>query len=127
MKQTIAVGPFGIYYSNHNTPMGLPLHTHYAEVTLCFDTLGPIGFPAFEDTYDCIRMALKQFTAQVFEGVTNEKICADLFQLFRNWSTPEIDRWGGSFQLRWVELGVRGIRDEIGHPDGITRYRVEND
>jgi hypothetical protein len=50
-----------------------------------------------------------------------------LFELFNNWSTPEIDRWGGKFRLKWVELAVRGIRDDIGHPDGMTRYRVESD
>lgn len=105
--------------------MGLPLHTHYAEITLCYDTLGAIGFPAFETTYDCIRARLKQFTNETFEGLTNEKICDQLFTLFNNWSAPEIDRWGGKFRLRWVELAVRGIRDDIDHPDGMTRYRVE--
>jgi len=127
MRGTIVVGPFGVYYSNLNTPMGLPLHTHYAEVTICYETLGAIGFPAFEATYDCIRTQLKRFTSETFEGLTNEGICSKLFALFDGWSTPEIDRWGGKFRLRWVELAVRGIRDEIDHPDGMTRYRVERD
>jgi len=107
--------------------MGLPLHTHYAEVILCYDTLGPIGFPAFEATYDSIRTELKRFTKHTFEGIINEAICSHLFELFSPWTTPEIEQWGGKFRLKWVELAVRGIRDEIGHPDGMTRYRVESE
>jgi len=125
MKQTITLGPFGLYYYNLNTPMGLPLHAHYAEATIGYATLGDVGFPAFEDTYECIRLRLKGFTEKPFEGVTNEAICVRLFQLFDGWTTPEIDRWGGKFRLQWVELAVRGIRDDIGHPEGMTRYRVE--
>ncbi len=54
-----------------------------------------------------------------------KRICDQLFGLLENWSTSEIDRWGGKFRLRWVELAVRGIRDDIDHPDGMTRYRAE--
>jgi hypothetical protein len=125
MLETIAVGPFGIYYANLNTPMNLPLHTHYAEVTICFTTLGQVGFPAFEGTYECIRRRLKHFTEKPFEGVTNESICRQLFHLIDGWTDPEIDRWGGKFALKSVELAVRGVRDDIGHPEGMTRYRVE--
>ncbi len=104
--------------------MGLPLHSHYAEVTLCFTTLGNIGFPAFESTYDCVHARLKELFADPFDGVTNEVVCDQLFSAFDNWSTEEIDRWNGNFQLRWAELAVRGTKDDIGHPDGLTRYRV---
>jgi len=124
MQCSIAVGPFGFYYSNRNTPMNLPLHTHYVEVSMGFETKGRIGFPSFQNSHEQLRNVLRDLLSEPFDGKTNEDVCLLLFKAIQEWTLPKEDMRGGEFALEWLEFAVLGVRDDLGHAQGFTRYRV---
>jgi len=121
---SITVGPMSIFFTNVNKAMNIPGHSHFAEVIICFATTSDIGFPSFEQTHDVIHQVLTEQTKQVFRGYTNEDVAHYLFDVVDQIKHPDIDKWGGSYHLGWIELAVRGVPDKIGHADGFTRYRV---
>lgn len=128
MRETVIIGPFGIFFSNKNDEMGLRGHSHYATVTLEYESaqgeLPSRGFPAFEGTYGEVQTKLKELTGQPFKSATNEEVARRLYAQFDGWSTPEIDRWGGAYKLVRLALAVMGVPDSIGHADGFTTYTV---
>jgi len=126
-EEKITVGPFGIFFTNINREMNLPGHSHYAEVTLSYRTLGTTGFPAFEETYDTIKRMLGDLTAKPFRDHTNEAIARELFAVFQaedfigeSWKV----KYRGEYHLAELSLSVRGVLDKIGHADGFTTYTV---
>ena len=126
-QEKITIGPFGIFFTNINREMNLPGHSHYAEVTLSYRTLGMTGFPAFEETYATIQRMLKDYTEKPFRNHTNEAIAREFFAIFagedfngESWK----DRFGGEYCLTELSLSVRGVHDKIGHADGFTTYTV---
>jgi len=126
-EEKITIGPFGIFFTNINREMDLPGHSHYAEVTLSYRTLGTTGFPAFEETYATIQRMLKDFTEKPFRNHTNEAIARELFTAFTNESF-KMESWKekyrGDYCLAELSLSVRGVLDRIGHADGFTTYTV---
>jgi hypothetical protein len=124
-RETVTVGPFGLFFTNKNDEMTLPGHSHFAELTLTYahEPRGR-GFPAFEGTYRDVDQRLRALTAAPFRNATNEEVARRLFQGFAAFMTPEIARWGGRYRLVALELAVRGVHDKIGHAEGFTRYRV---
>jgi hypothetical protein len=125
MRRSVTIGPFAIFFTNVNTEMKLPGHSHFAEVTLEFKTVGERGFPAFAGTYAAVQRRLMELTAKPFRNATNEAVADQLFDAFIEWSDPAVELWGGAFCLWRLELAVRGVPDAIGHADGFTRYTVE--
>ena len=130
MTERVTIGPFGVHFSNVNTEMGLPGHSHFAEVRLTFATAGRRGFPAFAETYAVVQDSLRDLTARPFRNATNEEVARQLFTACAALGTgpdqpPAIARWGGTYRLTRLDLDVRGVLDPIGHADGFTRYTVE--
>jgi hypothetical protein len=126
-EEKITIGPFGIFFTNINREMNLPGHSHYAEVTLSYRTLGTTGFPAFEETYATIQAMLKDLTVKPFRDHTNEAIARDLFAAFAGedfTSESWKEKYKGEYQLAELSLSVRGVPDRIGHADGFTTYTV---
>mgnify|MGYP001561035587 CR=1 FL=1 len=123
-RQTVTIGPFSWFFTNRNTDMGLPGHSHFATVTLEYTNVGDRGFPAFEDTYATVQRYLLQLGEHPFRDATNEEVARQLFVAFLGWTAPAIARWGGTFTLSAVALAVRGVPDRIGHADGFTVYTV---
>lgn len=119
--ETITVGPLQSFFSNKNDEMGLKGHSHACNVTLEYRTLGSTGFPAFESTYRDLQERIKQVLGKPIRG-TNEVVGRLLWQELANFSTPEMERWGGGYRLVKLTLGVLGVPDEIGHADGYTFY-----
>jgi hypothetical protein len=126
VRRTITIGPFSAYFTNINKAMHLPGHTHFATVTLHYETLGATGFPAFATTYAAVQRLIGQVTARPFRDMTNEDVADTLWNAFVTWTNPEIEKFGGAFALRRLELAVRGAPDNIGHADGFTVYAVES-
>ena len=136
-KRTVITGPFAIFFKNHNKAMGLPAHAHTATVTVGIETTGDLGYPVFEATNDLLRQTLTAKTQKMFRDSTNEDVADRLFELcldfLEAWRTePDRDEatrvlaeWGGDYRLAWMELGVEGVHDEIGHDEGTACYRVE--
>lgn len=122
--RTVTIGPFAAFFTNVNTAMALPGHSHFAEVTLVYETLAPRGFPAFAGTYAAVQARLVELTRRPFRDATNEDVADRLFEAFDGWTDPEVVRWGGSFALAELRLAVRGVPDAIGHADGFTTYGV---
>lgn len=125
MKRTITVGPFSTFFTNVNRAMRLPGHSHFATVTLHFETIGEVGFPAFATTYAAIQDRLQALTERPFHEMTNEAVADALWRGFVSWTHEEIEKWHAKFALRKLELAVRGVPDKIGHADGFTIYTVE--
>jgi len=125
-RGAVTVGPFSIFFTNINRAMHLPGHSHFATVTLVYQTApGAHGFPAFAMTYEAIQRHLRALTDRPFHDSTNEDVADTLFAAFDGWTAPPIEQWGGSFSLVRLELAVRGVPDRIGHADGFTTYSVE--
>jgi hypothetical protein len=129
--ESVEIGPFGIFFSNKNEEMGLRGHSHSAEVTMVFRTerSSTTGFPAFASTYEVVQDVLKRGTAKPFRNATNEEVTRRLFRWCTQLEThpeqhPELKQWGGRYRLYSLELAVLGVLDDIGHADGVTRYRV---
>lgn len=140
---SITVPPLGCYFANENKAMGLRPHQHYAEVTLTWDTLGPLGFPVFQDTVDGLRAVLRHWTERPFRDATNEDVASTLWGRFAGLpavveagvpdNAPEplavaveaLTSWGGDYRLGALELAVMGAPDNIGHSEGMARYRLE--
>jgi hypothetical protein len=141
--KSITIAPLGCYFSNENRAMGLRPHQHYAEVTLTFETLGALGFPVFAETVGALHEVLKWLTARPFRDSTNERVTDELFAGFvalcgglscpveeedavRAWERARgvLAQWGGKYRLAALALAVMGARDDIGHSDGFTTYRV---
>jgi hypothetical protein len=122
MIRTVTIGPFPVFFSNVNRPMGLRHHAHTGAVTLVYETRGRHGYPSFRDTNDAIRRRLQDLTARPFRDATNEDVTDRLFQAFEGWVAPEWEQWGGHYRLRAIHLDVQGVPDGIGHDDSTTRY-----
>ena len=126
-EEKISIGPFGIFFTNINREMNLPGHSHYAQVSLLYRTLGSTGFPAFEETYATIQGKLKDLTKKPFRDHTNERIARELFAAFAGEEfngEPWKEKYGGDYRLAELSLSVRGVLDRIGHADGFTTYTV---
>jgi hypothetical protein len=128
LRRTIRVGPLSVFFTNVNSAMALRGHSHFATVTLEFDTVGPLGFPAFADTYAVLQERLMALTLAPLRDMSNEAVAnylwADLAD--STWHTdPRIAQWRGcAFALRRLELAVRGVPDRLNHADGFTTYTV---
>jgi len=126
IRGSVTVGPFSVFFTNVNKTMQLPGHSHFATVTLTYQTAnGDHGFPAFADTYHAVQQHLMALCALPFRNATNEDVADRLWAAFDGWSDPVVDKWGGAFRLARLELAVRGVPDKIGHADGFTTYTVE--
>jgi len=130
--ETITVGPFSAFFTNINREMRIPGHSHFAEVTLVYRTLGSTGFPAFATTYAAIQDRVRETFAKPLHNHTNENVARLLWTVFREWNNPAAaTEWGAAigehYQLVGLELAVRGVPDAIGHADGFTRYRITED
>jgi hypothetical protein len=124
MYKSVTVGPFSMFFTNVNKEMNLPGHSHFATLTLEYQTLGAHGFPAFAETYAAIQQRIQVLTALPFRDATNEVVADRLFADFATFTDPCIERWMGHFQLVRLTLSVRGVPDRIGHADGFTDYTV---
>jgi hypothetical protein len=130
LLRTITVGPLSIFFTNVNKAMGIPGHSHFAEVKIVFQTLGPIGFPVFEETVDLIKALLKRETAGVFRDSTNEDVESRLWAALDTFveerdNEPILKKWGGEYMLLAIEVAIRGVPDKIGHSDGFARYTIQ--
>jgi hypothetical protein len=125
MKRTITIGPFGVYFSNENKALDIPMHTHYGEVELCYEILGSLGFPVLDVTCESIRERLAGEAGSPFKG-SNEELANRIFDLFNGWTSPEMSRGGAVFRLTAIDLTVVGVKDILGHAAGRARYRIEN-
>lgn len=125
MTKTITVGPFSAFFFNVNREMGLPGHSHFAQITLEFRTNGDgHGFPAFGETYKAIQDHIIKLTEKPFRDATNEVVADRLYEAFTHLDDERITKWGGDFTLVRMTLSVRGVPDKIGHADGFTDYTV---
>lgn len=129
MIETQVVGPFGVFFTNQNTQMGLKGHSHTARVTLTYLAVPQegrvVGWPSFHPTHDAVVERLRALTAGAFRDATNEEVARQLFDGLANWTCPAIDAWGIGWVLLRLTLGVEGVRDTIGHADSVTAYVVE--
>jgi hypothetical protein len=125
MKRSTRIGPFPVMFSNENTAMGVPLHSHYAEVALTYSIDGAAGFPVFDATIDEVKQELERFASEPFMGKRNEDVIMALYEHFKGWTCLEVTKWGGSFHLVAVEFNVKGIKDRLGHAEGFATYRIE--
>ena len=123
--EMIEIGPFGAFFTNVNSEMGLKGHSHSAEIKIGFKhPVGGKGFPAFADTYLAVQGRIKELTAKTFKDCTNEQVARALYKGFEGWGHPSVDIWKCDFELCELELAVRGVHDDIGHADGFTRYKI---
>jgi hypothetical protein len=125
---TVEVGPFSVHFTNINRVMGLPGHSHFAQVRFVFETVGRIGFPSFADTHAAIQLRLAELTAKPFRDSTNEQVLEEIWSAFDGWENPEAGKYaceGMDYKIRSVALSVRGVPDRVGHADGFTTYRKE--
>ncbi len=123
---TIEVGPIGVHFTNVNRAMALPGHSHYAEVSFGLAVLGPLGFPVFARTVEPVADALSVATSRPFRDHTNEDVLGALGNVVES-ALAQMDGFGESWGMEWVELGVMGVQDKIGHSPGMTRYRLVAD
>lgn len=126
-RETIAVGPFGIFFCNTNTEMKLKGHCHTAYVTVVYETTGTLGYPSFEVTNTAIRQRLRDITGvdHPFRDATNEDVTRALFRHLDGWEDESWKQWTGQYRLHAVHLDVVGVQDRIGHDPGTTRYTLE--
>jgi hypothetical protein len=127
--RTITVGPFAAFFTNINREMKIPGHSHFCEVTITYETMGPVGFPAFAGTYTDIQESLIVLFDRPLHDYTNERVAELLWDYFSGYQSKIAEsRWqariGEHYKLRGIELAVRGVPDKIGHADGFTRYRI---
>jgi hypothetical protein len=133
MIEHVTVGPFGLFFTNVNTEMRLPGHSHTARLTLVYQNAPTAdghptrGFPAFADTYAALRNHLLACTQSAFRDSTNEEVARRLAAAFQHYCPPVIAAWGGRYALAQVHLDVEGVEDKIGHAEGTTRYTVTLD
>jgi hypothetical protein len=129
LHKSITVGPLAIFFTNVNKAMGIPGHSHYAEVTITWQTTGAIGFPVFEETVAEVKRLLQQVTDHPFRNSSNEDVAERLWEALDAFTrhrdaNPVLAKWGGDYRLLSFELAVRGVPDKIGHSDGFARYRI---
>ncbi|MFE4329647.1 hypothetical protein ACFRQM_09345 [Streptomyces sp. NPDC056831] len=122
--RTVEVGPFSIFFTNVNRPMGLRAHSHTGAVTVVYDTVGRHGYPSFADTNAALEARIHELTRPVFKDATNEDIADRLWAHLDGYIAPEWEPWGGEYQLRAIHLDVVGVHDAIGHDNSTTRYTV---
>jgi hypothetical protein len=130
LRSSVTIGPISIFFTNVNTAMGIPGHSHFAEVIVEFQNLGPIGWPSFGSTNALIEIALRSECQKAFRDCTNEDVVMRLWNVVHAIVQNRDDNailkeWGGAYILRKLELRVRGVPDKIGHDDGFTTYTVE--
>jgi len=125
MREFVTVGPFGIQFTNKNTTHNLKTHSHYAEVSLRYESRAGVGFPSFKATHDVLADELRRFTARPFADHTNERLTREILAHFAAFTHPDIEDWGGDYALQRVTLRVQGVHDIIGHAPGMTTYEVE--
>ncbi len=124
LDRTITVGPTAIFFTNVNRAMNLRAHSHTGAVTVVYDTIGRHGYPSFADTNAALERHIPELTRAVFKDATNEDIADRLFVHLDGYVAPEWERWGGQYRPRALHLDVIGVRDQIGHDAGTTRYTV---
>jgi hypothetical protein len=125
MNRTISIGPLRLLFENVNTEMGIRQHTHQAQVTVTYLTVGRHGFPSFESTNRALLAHLHKLTLAPFKDATNEDVADQLFQHLDGYTDPEWVQWGGDYSLLAVTLGVEGVFDDIGHDAGMTLVTCE--
>jgi hypothetical protein len=113
-----------VFFTNANKAMGLRAHSHYARVTVVYDTLARHGYPSFAETNDALRDRIHELTSKVFRDATNEDVADRIFQHLDGFVHPLWEKWGGQYRLRSIRLDVVGVRDDIGHDDSTTTYLV---
>ncbi|MFJ4469557.1 hypothetical protein ACIP2X_18980 [Streptomyces sp. NPDC089424] len=124
LDRTVTVGPIAVFFTNVNRAMNLRAHSHTGSVTVVYDTIGRHGYPSFADTNTALEHRIHELTRAVFKDATNEDIADRLFAHLDGYVAPEWEPWGGHYRLRAVHLDVIGVRDQIGHDTGTTRYTV---
>lgn len=118
--------PRGVRLDEHGGWL-VPVQCGVDAATLTYQTEDLQGFPAFEGTYKAIQDRIIFLTKTPFRNAKNEDVAESLYESFRDWTDPEIARWGGKYRLAGIALAVRGVPDAIGHADGFTIYAVEDD
>ena len=112
LLRTIAIGPLSIFFTNVNKAMGIPGHSHFAEVKIVFQTTGPIGFPVFADTVAEIQKLLYEKTQAVFRDSTNEDVESRLWEALDNFiqnrdQNPVLAKWG-KFKQDDINIAAAG-------------------
>jgi hypothetical protein len=125
MRKTITLGPLSILFSNENRQLSIPLHTHHAQVRLVYLFEGTAGFPVLAATIDEVRKRLDSLVEAPFLNTRNEGILEAIFNGFAGWTCPALQSYPRSWYLHAVELSVFGTRDQLGHADGPSTYRME--
>ena len=88
ITETITIGPFGAFFTNKNAEMNLAGHSHSAEITLEFETIGdgtsdePIGFPSFHATAEQVLEVIAKTLERPIVG-TNEVVARQLYRAFK--------------------------------------------
>src|SRR5712692_5847901 len=118
MRKTLTLGPLSIIFSNENKQMNIPLHHHYAQVRLSYGFAGNAGFPVLAATMDKIYQELSRLVEKPFMNTRNEEVLEAIYKGFRDWECPEIEAYGGEWDLVAVELTVFATRDRLGHAEG---------
>jgi hypothetical protein len=124
VSRTVTVGPFSVFYTNVNRPMGLRAHSHLAHIWVTYDTIGRHGYPSFEETNNDLHDRIRELTDHPFRDATNEDAADRLFTHLDGWVSESWVRWGGGYQLRSVRFDVVGVRDALGHDASTTTYTV---
>ncbi len=125
MQRTISVGPIPLFFTNVNRAMGLPGHSHTAELLVVYGyEEGAHGYPSFEVTNDALERHVLELTTKVFRDATNEVVAERIWRHLVEYVAPEWEQWGGEYWLHAIHLDVVGVHDAIGHDDSTTRYSV---
>jgi hypothetical protein len=128
MIRTISVGPVPIFFTNVNKAMGLPGHSHHAELLVVYGyEEGHHGYPSFETTNDELERHVLELTSKVFRDATNEVVVERIWNHLVEYVGSSWEGWGGEYWLHAIHLDVVGVHDAIGHDDSTTRYSVALD
>ena len=116
LLRTIAIGPLSIFFTNVNKAMGIPGHSHFAEVKIVFQTTGPIGFPVFAETVAEIQKILYDKTQAVFRDSTNEDVESRLWEALEQFvenrdQNPILAKWG-PFKQDDIDVGAASALQE---------------
>lgn len=125
MQKTLTIGPLPIIFSNENPDLHIPFHHHYAEVKLGYRFSGNASFPVLASTMDEVKEKLESLVEQPLMNQRNEDLLDIIYNGFKNWKCEKALQYQGEWSLFSVELSVLGIRDKLGHADGIATYRLE--
>lgn len=121
--ETITLKPIEIFFCNANDDMGLTGHCHFAQVTIVFESLAPIGFPSFNMTYAELGKMIRDLKLKPVRG-TNEDVARMIMAAVEAYAYPSTTAFKGLWRVYGLTLDVMGVQDENNHSDGFTRYTI---